>query len=587
MSSADPLTSSDAERMASSTYLDIMTSLTREYAVANDIDAVHITALEKISDAMQVEGASLFLLEKNDTELVCHACIGQVDVTGMRIPADAGIVGRSVQNNAPELVADVSQDPDFYSNVDQQSGFITRSILSAPLNIRDHKLGAICVVNPRQPDRMLNTRDSELLQSLASAAALAMSNAEMTRSLLERERVRQELVLASSVQKSLLPDCASLPENLCGLSRSAREMSGDFFDVVTLPDGKQYFAIADVSGKGLNAALLMVKTTSLFRLLAKSSPQPGKLLATINHELCANITAGMFVTMTAGIYDPETGHVCICNAGHMPTLLRSKSGRYREMSAAMPPLGIMCVTADDRYPEDNIPLCGSALYLYTDGVTEGHTADGEELGLEGMCAALDELSDENLPARLALLADRLCDENNAMHDDVTLLGVESIGAAKAAFPLSFCVTALPDRLVVIRDLLTAALSESGIDEDTRASIVLAVDEACQNIIRHAYKDVTEGEIEGHISLNSDSEGTLLHIALTDHAPEVPESACEPGERDELTPGGLGTHFMNDLMDEVYFDKESSDMQNHRGNRLIMVKRILHTGSGHDLPRRNQ
>lgn len=558
---------------ADDVYLDLMADLTREYAASDDLDAVHLMALERIRNAMNVAGSSLFLLDKNGTELVCRACIGPVDITGLRLPAHAGIVGRSVKTNEVQLVADVTKDPDFYSEADAESGFVTRAVMTAPVSIQGRVLGAVTAVNPLKASGdakpVFTRQDMELLKTLASAAAMAMSNADMTRELLARERVRQELVLAADVQRSLLPDCSRLPANACGLSRSAREMSGDLFDVVTLDDGRLYFAVADVSGKGLNAALLMVKTTSLFRLLAKSIPEPGRLLAVLNHELCETVTAGMFVTMTVGVYDPQSGRIRLSNAGHMPTLLRNAHGRFRTLSATMPPLGIICETDENRYPEDDLLLCSGELYLYTDGVTESRDADDHELDLEGFCNLLDEHAELPLRARLETVADRLDNEGYTVSDDVTLLGLETPQSRNPGFPLYFRVAALPDRLAMIRDLMCHALSSADCDQEARDNIVLAMDEACQNIIRHAYAEQNEGEIEGHVVL----EGRKLSIRLIDKAPKVPDSACIPAEAEELKPGGLGNRLMNDIMDEVYFDSTDTSQQSKSGNCLIMIKEL--------------
>ncbi len=568
---APPLTV--GARTPESDYLDLMADLTRDYATTDDLASVHLKALGRIRDAMRVAGSSLFLLENNDSELVCHACIGPVDITGLRLPAGSGIVGRSVEKNEVQWVADVDKDPDFFSDADASSGFITRAVLAAPMSIHGRTLGAVSVVNPLAPDgeqvRQFSQRDIELMRSLASAAAMAMNNADMTRELLSRERVRQELVLAAKVQRSLLPDCSRLPANVCGISHPAREMSGDFYDVVPLPDGRLYFAVADVSGKGLNAALLMVKTTSLFRMLAKSVPEPGRLLAMLNHELCETITAGMFVTMTVGVYEPDTGRVCLSSAGHMPTLLRHAHGRFRQLSSAMPPLGILCETEDNRYPEDELLLCSGQLYLYTDGVTEGRLADGSELELEGFCRLLDELADENLHDRLESIVNRLADDSRPLRDDVTLLGLETPESRQPGLPLSFRVTAIPDRLALVRDLIHHAFAALDYPAELKDNIVLAVDEACQNIIRHAYEGQPEGEIEGSLDLS----GRTLTIRLRDQAPTVPPTACNPRQSSELKPGGLGNQFINSIMDKVYFETINDSQQRHSGNCLVMLKEL--------------
>lgn len=549
-------------------YLDLLTELTREYASATDLDAVHLQALERIRDTMNVAGSSLFLLENDNSELVCKACIGAIDITGMRLPSDAGIAGRTIQTNRAQIVNDVQSDPDFFTNTDAQTGFTTQALLYSPLSIGDQVMGAIGVVNPLNNAAGFDPNSAELLTTLANAAAMALKNAEMTRELLARERVRQELTLAAEVQRRLLPDCSNLPANIYGLSYAAREMSGDFFDVVTLDDGRLYFAVGDVSGKGLNAALLMVKTTTLFRLLARSVPSPGTLLPILNRELCDTISAGMFVTLTAGTYDPATGRLCLSSAGHMPSLLRNARGQFRRLSAAMPPLGIVNDHEEAPYPQDDILLCTGELYLYSDGVTEGWTNEGRELELDGFCSMLDDLADRPLRDRLEAVVTNLRENGGKLRDDVTLLGIETPSDKGATLPLHFRLTALPDRLALLRDLLRHALIPLTCAAETKDEIVLAVDEACQNIIRHAYAGQGEGEIEGRISL----DGQRLRIELRDQAPRVSGEACQPvsGARsDSLQPGGLGNALIHGIMDKVYFE----DNHQERGNCLVLEKEL--------------
>ncbi len=121
-----------------------------------------------------------------------------------------------------------------------------------------------------------------MLQTLASAAALAINNAHMAKDLVEQERVNRELELAAEMQRGLLPGKQPATFPVCGINLPAYEMSGDFYDFFELEDGRIYFSLGDVSGKGIDAALLMSKTSSLFRCLGKTIYEPAVLLATIN-----------------------------------------------------------------------------------------------------------------------------------------------------------------------------------------------------------------------------------------------------------------------------------------------------------------
>jgi sigma-B regulation protein RsbU (phosphoserine phosphatase) len=185
-----------------------------------------------------------------------------------------------------------------------------------------------------------------------------------------------------------------------------------------LEDGRVYFALADVSGKGMNAALLMAKTTSLLRCLAKVAPDVGSLLRRVNDELCETATMGMFVTIVAGYLWPAQGLVELANGGHHPALLLRGDGSFERINAEAPPLGVL---ADIDFPSRDVTLADGGLYLYTDGISESVTADGEPLdtaGLERMLAAVADIAAD---ARLQALVERWRDAGYQSHDDITLL----------------------------------------------------------------------------------------------------------------------------------------------------------------------
>ena len=233
----------------------------------------------------------------------------------------------------------------------------------------------------------------------------------------------RELDLAREIQRSLLPmdNDPALP--LTGLNVPARELSGDFYDYFRLPDGRIYFSLADVAGKGTNAALLMVKAGTLFRSLGKRLAAPEKLLREINEELCETAIRGMFVTMIAGLYDPHLGQLRLVNAGHPPALLLSPEGPVQAIAAAAPPLGIL---PGHDFPAITVALGRSALYLFSDGVIEGKLEDGYALGLGGLTRLLLRLRSFPPADRLQAVVARLQRSSGAPLDDITLLLLEEV-----------------------------------------------------------------------------------------------------------------------------------------------------------------
>jgi sigma-B regulation protein RsbU (phosphoserine phosphatase) len=320
------------------------------------------------------------------------------------------------------MVRDVSEDPNFTTQVDKQTGFSTRSILCAPLTVKDHRLGAIELVNKKTDDGLFRHDDQHMLTALASSAALAIHNAAMAMALVGQERIQRELELASEIQNNLLPAARDDGFPVHGLNLPMREVSGDFYDYFSLDDGRIVFNLADVSGKGMNASLLMAKTSSLFHCLGKTITDPGKLLKMVNSEVHENSTRGMFVTMIGGIFDPADGSVILANAGHQPALFQGRQGEIEWIGGESPPLGIL---PGIDFPETRLNLAGGSLYLYTDGVTEAQT-NGEMLGEDGLLALIQAHQAKPASLRLNAMLASLQRDGRLLIDDVTMLVVEDL-----------------------------------------------------------------------------------------------------------------------------------------------------------------
>ena len=284
----------------------LMAELTQGLAESLNVDAALDMALERIVEHVDAEAGSLWLADAESRQLECRAQIGPGNLVGLRIPMDKGIIGRSVRENTCQLVADPRSDPGFYAAVDARSSFVTRSLVCAPLGFGETALGAIQLVNKRSADGAFTQEDRYLLRVLASSAGLALANARMASAAVNHESVRRELELASEIQRSLLPALPPAPFPVYGVNVPARTVSGDFFDILELDAARIAFCLGDVSGKGMNAALLATKTASLYRYLTRNLDGPGAVLRTLNDELEQNATRGMFVTMLAGGTAPRS-----------------------------------------------------------------------------------------------------------------------------------------------------------------------------------------------------------------------------------------------------------------------------------------
>ncbi len=399
----------------------LIADMTAGFASALDIAATLDNAIERFMTYLDAEAASIFLLESDGTELVCRECAGTVDIRGLRLDVNQGIVGKAVRERAGQMVHDVRADPDFAAWVDADTGFVTRSILCAPLLVQSKVIGVLELINKRSGDGLFSARDQHLLTAIAASAALAIHNARMAAALVEQERIQKELELAREIQLGLLPEPPMPDFPAIGLNLPAHAISGDFYDFLRLDDGRIYFSLGDVSGKGINAALLMARTSSLLRVLAKRATDPGWLLAAVNDELCDTASNGMFVTLVAGFVLPDSGTAWFANGGHPPALHHEADGSFREYGAEAPPLGVV---RGIEFPSQRAALADGALYLYTDGVTESDVNAGERLDLAGLKQIIRSCAEHPRTTRLNQIVDQIRRTGREQGDDITLMLIE-------------------------------------------------------------------------------------------------------------------------------------------------------------------
>ncbi len=212
---------------------------------------------------------------------------------------------------------------------------------------------------------------------------------QLTESTAAKERMAGELAIAHDMQMSILPhDLPTLPEvETAGICLPAREVGGDFYDASLLEDGRLFFIIGDVSGKGVPAALYMAMATTLARSGARDGCGPEEVLERINRELCQGNDACMFATILCGVIDPATGAVHLANAGHtLPVILRAEgSAEFVRLAPGL----VAGYQEEYQFAGEDLKLApGDTLLLYTDGVTEAMDASEELFGDERLLAAI-------------------------------------------------------------------------------------------------------------------------------------------------------------------------------------------------------
>ncbi len=536
----------------------LLAELTQSFALSTEVDVNLQRAADATLDFLSCEAASVFLLEPDGETLLCHASAGPVPITGLRLPKVRGIIGRTLASGESQMVRDVRNDPDFNQRVDHDTGFATRSAMCTPLRVREQVLGVLQVLNKRGGDGLFSEPDLDALRVLGASAAFAIHTASVATDLAEQKRIRRELELALELQQQLLPPPLPPPFPLAGANLPALEVSGDFYDYYALADGRLAFTIGDVSGKGLNAALLMVRATSLLRIVGRRGVPPSTLLARVNRELCETGTRGMFVCVLAGIFDPKTTRVRLASAGFPPAIYRAFMGKTRLLGAQAPPLGVV---PDANFPEQTLPLGPGALYMCTDGVTEARDAQQQALGEGGLLKLIEQHAALALPQRLHALMQDL--QKLQLRDDTTLLVLDAGDILPVLAKVE--IPARPERLRELRVAVAEAAQIAGCGAELTKQLVLAVDEASSNIIRHAYC----GACDQRIELQIEQAGPELIFKLRDYAAAVEPGRLQPKPRSRRQPGGLGLHFIASIMDHWVLKPPPDG----HGNLLVMTRRI--------------
>ena len=237
-------------------------------------------------------------------------------------------------------------------------------------------------------------------------------------------KLLKERELAGEVQKSLFPDISRFENFIYASNVPARDVSGDYFDVVSVGKSEYFFTLADVSGKGIKAGMYMAKASSIFRTLSNLSYPLEKVVFGVNNELVEAKFKGMFVTAVFGKFNIDTGEVTFVNAGHESIMVFDRSKNFEFIKSELPPIGIIKYFTESMVKSKTMNLKDKTFVVYTDGVTEGYLKNGQELGAEGVQRIVKGL--ENITPKN--IVDSISNELNwgaeKLRDDITCLALD-------------------------------------------------------------------------------------------------------------------------------------------------------------------
>ena len=336
----------------------------------------------KTTAVMRAERSSLFLYDKVKSTLTGLVAEGLQAGEEIVISAGKGIAGRVVRTGITANVDNPSIDPDFDDSFDKKSGFKTRAILAVPIpDSKGGVLGVLQALNPTD-NHPFDDDDVAMLNALAVQAQIAIERERLNQSANERRKLEEALRFAQSIQMGMLPqnfpDPKSTGVELYAKLIPAKLVGGDFYDFFWIDADHIGLVMADVSGKGIPAALLMAKAMTLIRAYLGAESDPAEALRRSNDELAHDNDAAMFVTAFAAIYNRRNGELRYSNAGHNEPYVIRKQSLITLDQALMVPLGAQ---EGMEFVNASITLKFSdVLYLYTDGISEAMDPDFNEYG---------------------------------------------------------------------------------------------------------------------------------------------------------------------------------------------------------------
>jgi len=387
-----------------------------------DLDVLMDKIVHEVAATFGCMEASVWLADPARNEMVLagvHGCT--IHKKGHRFKnGEDGMVGWVAANGRTRYAPDVTVD-EFYIRCEHE----TRSEIVIPLRVpgghgRGEMIGAFVAGHPELDG--FTGWQRELLEGLAIQIAIAVDNARRFRHEQSvNEAVAREAAEARIVQEALLPKASPFAPGFSvqGRSMPAGAVGGDWYDFIPISDGKWGIVLADVSGKGMAAALLMSATRAALRSMADTCFGPGGVLQKLNRQLMADIPAGRFITMIFGIFDPAARKLTFANAGHPWPVFASGADDSSGPQALPTERGLPLGISESFYSEVEVELTpGSRLLFYSDGISEAEDPAGEEYGQERIFAQL---------ARTGICADTLLEDisrfanGRAQHDDATVI----------------------------------------------------------------------------------------------------------------------------------------------------------------------
>ncbi|MEK6721795.1 MAG: SpoIIE family protein phosphatase [Chloroflexota bacterium] len=505
------------------------------------------------------------------------------------VPESPAVTEPARLTDDPSIAVDIAESDPLLAYLQSASGpiEIARLELDSPAVRAMREAGVALVVplvsqgeligtlnlGPRLSEQEYSTDDRRLLTTLAAQAAPAIRVAQLVREqaheAAERERLEQEMRVATLIQQQFLPrELPKLPQwQIAAYYGPARAVGGDFYDFIDMPDGRIGIAVGDVTDKGVPAALVMARTHSILRAEASRSNSPGEILRRANALLEPEMPARMFVTCLFAILEPETGRIVIANAGHNLPYIRTDDGVV-ELRATGMPLGLM---PGIRYEEtEGVIAPASSVLLYSDGLVEAHDPNQQMYGFPRLRQemAVDDAGSELLDRLLETLH-RFTGPDWEQEDDITLVTLRrasgvadepaSDGQAGPALITAFSIPGEEGNERLAMDRVAAAAGGLGLPPARLERLKTAVSEATMNAIEYG----SQGNPDVPVDIAVETTADAIVVRITDRALSgaVPTDAEAPDIELKLAgaqkPRGWGLFLIKNMVDSMDVTSDGS------------------------------
>lgn len=376
--------------------------VTQQMAATTDLDALLGMIVQATCQVLDCERATIFLYEPESSELYSRVATGAESI---RFPADLGIAGAAARDRTVVNVSDAYADDRFNPEIDKNTGFRTRNLLTFPLeNLDGDLMGVLQALN--KLGRPFDADDEDLARVLSAQAGVALHRGRLLEEFAEKQRMARDLEIARTIQQGLLPDEDPLVDGyeIAGWNRSADETGGDCYDFIPLERGRLAVLIADATGHGIGAALVIAQCRALVRARLAITEDVAAVVTSVNRLLANDLRAGCFVTAFVGILDPTRHRLEYVAAGQGPLVFLTSAG-VESRSATGLPLGVIEDVQYDAGRFDFSP--NSHLVLLTDGFYEAATAKMDFFGEQRVIEFIQQSPTTPLPTLIRELYEKI------------------------------------------------------------------------------------------------------------------------------------------------------------------------------------